>query len=274
MTYKSILVQAEPGQRADARVRCAANLAGRYEALLIGVGAACTPPVGLAEPYNAFGAEWVVGLRDQLESDLRSAEMSFRRNCGSRASSWLVRRVDPTAALIDAARSADLIVLGGASPPDPGANNSADVTRVLLASGRPVLIAPPEGDNCKASQILVAWKDTVETRRAVADALPLLARADNVVILELCEASELATAELHAAEVASALARHGVRARAEAEVCDSHRVTTRLLDRARRQGADLVVAGAYGHSRLGEWMFGGVTRELLHPEQLFVLFRH
>ena len=272
MTYKSILVQAEPGERADARVKCAADLADRFEALLIGVGSACTPPAGFAEPYNAFGAEWAVGLRDQLESDLRSAEASFRRGCGSRASTWLVRRVEPATALIDAARTADLIVLGGARPPNPGTYNSADVTRVLLTSGRPVLIAPPEGDYCKARQILVAWKDTPETRRAVADAMPLLERADDVVVLELCDPSELATAQLHTAEVASALARHGVKARAEAEVCDAGRITATLLDRAGRQGADLMVAGAYGHSRLGEWVFGGVTRDLLHQAQLFVFF--
>jgi nucleotide-binding universal stress UspA family protein len=272
MTYKSILVQAEPGQRADARVKCAANLADRFKALLLGVGAACMPMAGFAQPYNAFAAEWAGGLRDQLESDLRSAEESFRRGCGSRASTWLVRHVEPATALVDAARTADLIVLGGASLPGPGVHNSADVTRVLLTSGRPVLLAPPDGDYCSARQIVVAWKDTPETRRAVADAMPLLERADDVVILQLCDPSELATAELHTAEVALALARHGVRSRGEAEVCEAGLISSTLLDFARRQGADLMVAGAYGHSRLGEWVFGGVTRDLLHQSQLFVLF--
>jgi nucleotide-binding universal stress UspA family protein len=274
MTYTSILVQAEPGHRADARVKCAAALADRFEALLIGVGSAHAPPLGLTEPYNAFGGELVVGLRDQLDSDLRSAEISFRRSCGSRASTWLAQRVEPATALVDAARIADLIVLGGATAPDVGVYNSADVALVLLTAGRPILLAPPEGDYCSGRRILVAWKDTLETRRAVTDALPFLKRAEDVVVLELCATADLALAQLHTAEVASYLARHGVKARAEAEICQAGQITKALMDRAGQLGTDLMIAGAYGHSRLGEWVFGGVTRDLLHQTQRFVFLSH
>lgn len=274
MGYKSILVQAEFGERADVRVACAADLADRFEAVLRGLGAGYVKASGVVAPYNAFEAAWVVNVRDQLETDLREAEKTFRRLSGARQITWETRRVEPAIALSEASRGADLIVMGGAAEPSPGTYYSADVSEVILTSGRPVLVAPPSGSYCSARQILVAWKDTREARRAVVDALPFLKRAEDVVVLELCETADMEGAEHRTVEVTEFLRRHAINARAEAEPCTSSAVLDKLNDRAGRLGADLIVAGAYGHTRLGEWVFGGVTRGLLNQLERFVLFSH
>lgn len=274
MGYKSILVQAEFGDRADARVACAADLADRFGAVLRGLGAAFVKPSGVMAPYNAFEAAWIVSIRDQLETDLREAEKTFRRIAGARQTTWETRRVEPAIALAEASRSADLIVMGGTAEPSPGTYYSADIAKVIVTSGRPVLVAPPVGAHCSAKQILVAWKDTREARRAVVDALPFLKRAEDVVVLELCETADMEGAELRTLEVAEFLKRHAINARAEANPSTSGTVLDKLTDRAQRLGADLIVAGAYGHTRLGEWVFGGVTKGLLQQSERFVLFSH
>jgi nucleotide-binding universal stress UspA family protein len=274
MGYKSILVQAKVEDGADARVACAADLADRFEAVLRGLGAGVITPRGAVAPYNALEAAWSVDARSRLESELRGAETSFRRIAGARRTSWETHCVDPAIALVEASRGADLIVEGGAAEPTRGTLYLADAARVIVTSGRPVLFAPPGGAYCSARQILVAWKDTREARRALADALPFLKRAEDVVVLELCQTADTDGAEHRTREVAEFLARHGIDARAEAEPCDDRDVFEKLEDRAERLGADLVVAGAYGHTRLGEWVFGGVTRALLRQSERFVIFSH
>jgi nucleotide-binding universal stress UspA family protein len=272
MAYKSILVQAEPGDFATARLKCAAALADRFDAALLGVAAECVIPSTLADAYNTYSGEWVVALSEQIEANFRSAEENFRSNGGPRRKSWMTERAMPAEVMARASRAADLIVAGGCVAKDRDVYNSADIVKLILSSGRPVLFAPPQGEFCSAKQILVAAKDTRESRRAIADALPFMKEADDVVILEICKASELTGAQERVAEIATALARHGVKARGQAQDSYQDDVGAILLERASHLGADLIVAGAYGHSRLGEWVFGGATRDLLFQTERFVMF--
>lgn len=274
MSYKVILTQAEAGDRADARLACAADLADRFGATLRGIGANFVKPSGITAPYNAFEAAWIVTVRDELETDLRLAEESFRRIAGSRRCTWETRRVEPAVAVAEASRAADLIVMGGSKEADAGTCYSAEVAKVILTSGRPVLVAPPEGAYCAARRILIAWKDTREARRAIVDALPLLERAEDVVVLELSETDDMEGIEQRTLDVAEFLKRHGVPARPEAALAGRSEAVEKVEERAADLGADLIVAGGYGHSRLGEWVFGGVTRGLLKQTERHVLFSH
>jgi nucleotide-binding universal stress UspA family protein len=121
----------------------------------------------------------------------------------------------------------------------------------------------------------VAWKETRESRRALGDALPLMAAADEVVVVELCAPDEaIGDAEFHVNEVALGLKRHGVNARGKAITAPDAEVAARLNAEAKAIGADLIVAGCYGHSRMNEWFFGGVTRDLLSNPQRFLLLSH
>jgi nucleotide-binding universal stress UspA family protein len=274
MTYTSILVQAEPGPDAQARLKCAVDLADRFGALVVGIGAQKVPGVGPVEPLSALQAEWLVAMRDQVEAELRSAEQSFREAVGSRRCLWKTRRIRPAEALAQAARCADLIVAGGAARRDHGMSVPADIPKLLLSAGRPVLLAPPEGSYMKGESILVAWKDSREARRAVIDALPFLKRAKDVLVIEVAQKVHIARAQEAVAEVASALGLHGVTARSEAVEGDGDEALDLIAERTRWLGADLIVSGAYGHSRVGEMMLGGLTQGLLEQQEFFVLFSH
>jgi nucleotide-binding universal stress UspA family protein len=123
-------------------------------------------------------------------------------------------------------------------------------------------VVPPGIDRLDFSRILVAWKDTREARRAIRDALPFLKLADEVVIaVAKTPGAEDADAQL--ADVSSYLARHGVRVAQQISSVGGEDEEVVLLDLARQHRVNLIVAGAYGRTRLSEWIFGGVTRHLL-----------
>jgi nucleotide-binding universal stress UspA family protein len=134
-----------------------------------------------------------------------------------------------------------------------------------------VLVVPDSGATATFSTIMVAWTDTRECRRAISDALPMLRLAERVVIAEV--AIDALDARAAIDEVAGWLARHGIAA--DKIVSRPKRSSTDTLTAlADEVGADLVVAGAYGHSRIREWAFGGVTRDLLLRDRRCTLLSH
>jgi nucleotide-binding universal stress UspA family protein len=122
---------------------------------------------------------------------------------------------------------------------------------------------PPGIDSLKAERILIGWKDCREARRALCDSLPLLHEAKSVAIIEVCDDSMEALARRRVEDVAHYLTRHRISVGSATAAAAKHGIADHLMDLARVEGADLIVTGAYGHGRFGEWIFGGVTRELL-----------
>jgi nucleotide-binding universal stress UspA family protein len=257
-------VDVEP--QSDARARLAVQLADRFTSTLIGISACVLPP------YPAEGAYFVTPeFVEQEQQDIRAAlqrtEASFRAAAGDKGAKpeWLEWRsaVDlPETFVVSEARAADLVIVGRAPSPmdicrclDPGA--------AVLRMGRPMLVVPPGVDALKAKRILIGWKDGREARRALQDSLPLLHEAESVAIAEVCDDSTEASARSHVEDVARYLTRHRISVGSATAAGAKHGVADNLIDLARVEGADLIVTGAYGHSRLGEWFFGGVTRELL-----------
>ena len=172
---------------------------------------------------------------------------------------------NPAKVLAREARAADLIVVGR-RPESAGTvpSRHADPGDVLMRAGRPILVVPPGLSHLDATRVVVAWKDGREARRAVADALPLMKRAASVLVLEVCRtASEQEDAAAGVKDVADYLSRHGVAATAETRLLREASVSAELLLAAEQHRAELVVAGGYAHSRLQEWVFGGLTRTLL-----------
>jgi len=147
---------------------------------------------------------------------------------------------------------------------------------VLRHSGRPVLVVP-EGSTATLPprRVAIAWKPTQQASRAVADAMPLLrtAEAVDVVVIDPVVAEGAHGGE-PGADIAAHLARHGLKVDVVSRSSMNFSVAYTLLDHARQVGADLLVAGGYGHSRLREAMLGGTTRELLQTAHLPVLFSH
>jgi nucleotide-binding universal stress UspA family protein len=227
-----------------------------------------------ADPYGFGGGEFVVAVQDAIQANFTGAHDAFRQSAAGVRSEWLAVEEFPVEAIARISRGADLIVAGGARRNEHDNTRACDTAEVVLKSGRPVLVAPPAGGGLTAEAVVVAWKETREARRALADALPILACSEEVVVVEVCAKSEAEYAEPRHAALVHYLARHGITARSR--ICPAHRdeAAYHLHVEAGKAGADLIVAGGYGHTRLGEWVFGGVTLDLLNDPTRFVLFSH
>lgn len=262
MTYKSILVNLDIDGPVAPLTRLAMELAHTFDARLIGLSAAgIQPPIADA---SGMGIDLdIIDIQmKQVESRLQTMQAEFEALAGSTVEmQWRGAVSGPTSFLLEQARAADLIVTGSSAGTSPGSGNRCvDLGGLVLHAGRPVFVARDGAESLPTNRILVAWKDTREARRAVADALPLLARAEEVVVVTI-DPEEDSYARSGLADVAAYLARHGIKAHTEVIMVKSE--GERLTEFARSIHADIVVSGAYGHSRLRELVFGGVTRSLL-----------
>ena len=272
-TYSTILVHAEPGPAASHRVKAAARLAQDLGAHLIGLGAETFDPSLFSGPFTGFAAgEWVNLVQEQITKSLADAETAFGRDAAGAEFEWRSLQDYPHRALVRTAHAADLIVVGPRS--DRNSLQAADPADVVMSAGRPVLIVPEGRPHLHAMTVIVAWKDTRECRRALADAMPFLQRAEDVIVLAVVKADQAGQAASETDDVVANLKRHGVEARPLVTSIDHQAFEDEIERVANLNGADLIVAGAYGHSRLRQWVFGGVTDTFLHRPGCFVLLSH
>jgi len=269
---RSLAVHVEPALETLPRLDVAADLARRFDATLLGIGVEAYPLAHQSE--RLIPGETVLELQKTLDDDLDRARELFRTRTAGLRAEWQGVIALPGPEIARLSRGADIIVAGGAPLDRATGYGAASTADLVMLSGRPVLVAPPVGGRFRGEAVLVAWKDTRESRRALADALPLLKLAEEVLVLEVCSDDAVAAAKARTADVVRHLQRHDVAARAK--VLTGHEEGT--AETLRRQAwildADLIVAGAYGHSRLGEWVFGGVTRDLLRHPRTFTLLSH
>jgi nucleotide-binding universal stress UspA family protein len=272
-TYKTILVHAEPGLASSHRVEVAARLARSLDARLIGLGAETFNPTLFSGPFTGVAAgEWVNLVQEEITKSIAGAETAFRRDAAGADTEWRTTQDYPNRALVSTAHAADLIVVSPRS--DRSALQAADPADVMMAAGRPILVVPEGRSHLVGMSVVVAWKDTRECRRALTDALPFLQRANEVVVVSVAkpDMADIATFQLD--DVVANLKRHGVDARAVVTSIDNDAVEDEIERIANLNGADLIVAGGFGHSRLREWAFGGVTDSFLHRPSCFVLLSH
>jgi nucleotide-binding universal stress UspA family protein len=256
-------------------VRSAAALARSLDARLSGLAAEVIPPMATSDPYGLLAGEFTAPLQAQIELNFREAQEAFRRLSEGLETDWTVAEDEPVKVMSRKARGADLIVAGGSPLSYRDTSRWCDPGLLALNSGRPVLVAPPSGGELGFDAAVVAWRDTREARRAVADSLPFLQCVGAVAVVEFCDRiAGLKEADARTHEVVEALQHHGVRAQAHAKLAASDAVAPELGLLAARLGGNLIVAGAYGHSRIGEWAFGGVTHDLLAHTDQFLLLSH
>jgi nucleotide-binding universal stress UspA family protein len=277
MTYATVMVSLALDQSNDSRLQVAGELAERFEADIVGVAAAqFAPPL-----YFTDGAA-AQGLIEQEEASIRrrlaDLEAQFRaatKTRGGRAE-WRSAMDFPSRFILAQARCADLVVSGGQSPAFSDAFALASPKDLVMQAGRPLLVVPDRVNWLDLRSVLVAWKDTPEARRAVADALPLLRKARDVAIVEIPEQGDDRSAAMAGvSDVAAWLARHGVTATARVpEAVGNETAAMRLEKIAGDVGASLIVAGAYGHSRFRELILGGVTEYLVTQSARCVLLSH
>ena len=267
MTYKTVMVGLAIGQPNDSRLEVAAQLAERFGARVIGIAAAeFSPPLYFTEGEPAqrlINQGWAA-----VKSRLKDLEGEFRAAMQNRAIEveWRCGEDFPTRFIVRQARACDIIVVGEAARgglADPFVQvNPSDL---VMQVGRPLLVVPETCNWLDLRSVLVAWKDTAEARRAVSDALPLLRKSTEVTIVEIVEdEADRAAALLRVEDVAAWLSRHGVQASRAGARGNVAMLPTQLERIASDVGAGVVVAGAYGHSRLSEWILGGVTRRLIN----------
>jgi nucleotide-binding universal stress UspA family protein len=270
MTLAAIMVGVEFDPASKARIKLAAELAARFKSLLIGVAGwpLLKPDFGNlaeAELAGARSAEWVSKELKNLGETFRNIAAEITDRIEWRASMGFPREV-----IAGEARAADLLVIGQSMLPGDFAH-TYDPGTIILAAGRPVLVVPPQIDHLECSKILIAWKDTREARRAVHDALPLLQQAKEVAIA-VVHPKTAETSDAEIADIVQYLARHDVSVTQQIANVSNEGEGNILLQLAEEHRVDLIVAGAYGRTRLGEWIFGGVTSDLLRKSRIPCLF--
>jgi nucleotide-binding universal stress UspA family protein len=273
MSYRSILVQIHESDESDERLRLAVRLANGFDASLIGVAA--EPFLMPVVPeYGYVDAGLYQQMQDDLRTRLGNAETRFLKNKGAVKAgiSCFVQIDEPERTMALHARGADLLIAGRPVSDRPYA--VAKPSDVIMEAGRPILLAPKGFDELRTKQIVVAWKDTREARRAVADALPFLKQAKTVYVINVTEGTDEESHRSGLKAVAAYLDRHGIYSETETVPVGKLSVSECLQTAAERNGADLIVCGAYGHSRIREWAFGGVTSDLIEASSKFVLFSH
>ena len=273
MSYSTIMVLVDPDHPDEARLQIAADLAERFDSRLIGVAAGDIQPMYFAE--GATAEEFLEKDRAALQRQIADAEQTFRRlfKGSTRPIEWRGKLALPADHAAREARAADLIIAGShRGRIDP--LRQVDPGELVLRAGRPVLVVPPQTTRMSLKTMVVAWKDTREARRAIGDALPLLHKADEVVVVEIVEdRSDRDAAKSRIEDVAAWLVRRGI-ATASIATKQLIGVPAQLDIIAQDEGADIIVAGAYGHTRFTEWVFGGVTRDLLKAGKRCALLSH
>lgn len=263
MNYKTVMVGLALDRPNDACLAVAGDIAERFGARIIGIAASdLRPPMYFAE--GGFAQKLFEEEAAAIQTRLSELEVEFRTAVQSRATSieWRSARAMPVPYMLQQARAADILVIGALSDSlvDPSA--AVDPSDLVMQAGRPLIVVPPTVKWLDLRSVLVAWKDVREARRAVFDALPILAAAKEVTIVEIPEQdTRRADAISGVADVAAWLRGHGITA--HTVVPDKASGVIEQLDRAAANvGAGAVIAGAYGHSRFREWVLSGVTRHL------------
>lgn len=278
MALKDLLVHVDDSKANAGRVDAAMRLAVAHEAHLTGLYV--LPRVESVPAFvdSHIPKEFLEARRKADLARADRAEQEFRAAADRAGVSveWRFVEGDLVTTLSLHARYVDLLVVGQADPSDTRSSTPEVVDDVVYDVGRPVLVIPYIGaPDTVGNHILVAWNASREAMRAIHDAMPLLERAQAVQVLSVNPVRESARhGELPGADISLHLARHGVDARAAFIQSEDTSVGEMLLSRAADQQADLIVMGAYGHSRYRELVLGGATRELLEAMTVPVLMSH
>lgn len=276
-SLKSVLVHLDASSRCGQRLSAAASLARQHQAQVLALYAVIPPSLQYVYA-NGVSADILERLRP-LEDERRAAarkEFDQAVAAGLENASWLEPgRGGVSRDFSRQAFYADLLVLGQREPDDKGESGvRADfVETVLMDSGKPALVVPYIGAPADMGKvIMISWKESRETARAIAAAMPLLKKADRVHIAswgdeQSAERRRIDTLVAH-------FQRHGVAPVVHHYGRESGDVGAYMLSAAADLAADLVVMGAYGHSRAREWVLGGATRTLLASMTVPVLMSH
>ncbi len=278
MTYKDVLLVADDTPEGGKRAQYAIRLAARHEAHVMGMMLRADLSFAGYAGADVFSAN----LDAQREAE-NGAHARVREGFEKRAKAegvpheWHSTEGDPVRTVSLFSRHADVAVIGQSGRDGAAFGTSRDLAEhVVLASGRPVIVVPRFGEFPKAGErVMVAWDASREAARAVADALPVLQRAEQVLTFSVDpEERGDRHGPIPGADLARHLARHGVNVKVEKLNAPDVPISDLILNRISDEGIDLLVMGAYGHARVRELWFGGVTRDLMQRMTVPVLLSH
>lgn len=273
MSYATLMVHVDAEGKPEQRIRLAASLADKFNSTLIGLSASAIPPPFVAE--GVVIEKMTEADIEELKAKLESKGKWFRQIAGSdrRRLEWRPVLDFPNQALAINARSADLVIIGRTKGPGD-THSRLDPAAAILALGRPALVVPDSVSSLQAEHVVIGWKDTREARRAVQDSLPFLHEATRVTIVEICASGEEEKSTGDINDVTHYLGRHRIKGGPKVILHRHGSAAAQLIQLAQDEGADLLITGAYGHSRFGEWLFGGMTRDLLATSPFCCLMSH
>jgi nucleotide-binding universal stress UspA family protein len=267
MEVRSILVNIDIGNPGSPSLIYAVDLAQTFGAELIGLVADQPNLAYLGVDAGGAAVDFYAAEREVIERQFARAEAAFRAAApASVKAQWCAYVATQTEALLRCAAAADLIVTPSRVTNAFGESQKVALGELVLGAGRPVLDVGATASKAKFDTVVIGWKDTREARRAVTDALPFLHRAKEVLALTVSEGDRAGEQET-LADLAAWLAAHGITARTDI-LSDAGKLDDLLQTTALAEKADLLVTGAYGHTRMREWMFGGVTRATLETDAL------
>jgi nucleotide-binding universal stress UspA family protein len=275
--YKSILVPVDGRERSKRSIGLACRMAATFDSHLVGLYVQSPPNVPAAARLVGAG-KMLEDLQRKVIAELaESARKRFEKGvnaAGPVRTEWRTTEGERAEVIALHARYADLVIVNQTDPGAVGASNFVDA--VILSVGRPMLVVPFAGEFTEVGRnVVLCWDASREAARALTDALPLLVRAAKVTILTVdASASRMGHGELPGADIALYLARHGVKAEVARITADNGGIGEAILSRAFDLGTDLIVMGAYGHSRVRQVVLGGVTRTILRSMTVPVLLSH
>lgn len=271
-----IVVFIDGGTEAPSILEFAGVLAEEHGAHLIGVFMQPEPTITTAQTFARGKAiQEVVEVQDReikgIEAHHRTLfEDAVRRHGLQSGSEW--RSLPALSSEVGVhAYYADLVIISRPERAGQTAGPPGLAESLVLSSGRPIILFPPRSAVSRVRRALLAWNATRESIRAVADALPLLVKAEAVEVLVADPQRQQTHGQEPGADIAHHLARHGAQVEVRRLSSGGEDVGRLLLSESAKFGADLLVMGAYGHSHMSEWMFGSVTRTVLYEAGLPVL---
>lgn len=280
MSYKTILVSLNEVGRLPELVAAAVTLARETGAHVSGLyvvpAVQVYPSVGFEAAPQVFE-----GNRSFFKDNTQRVKQAFEEAMRREGLSHDFHQIDartPVIAdeVVAAGRVADLVIVSATNPEEITGVERDFVEQTVMALGRPVIVLPYKGKAAVSlNEVIIGWDGGREASRAAFDALPLLKKAAKVRVVRIDPQKDPSLrGSVAGADLAEALARHGVKAEAQGYPTDGQDEGQALMRCAADSGAGLIVMGAYGHSRLAEFIFGGATRFVLNRLVCPVLMSH
>ena len=280
MTLKNILLHMDETERCKERLELAIDLAKDHDSHLTGLFVIPEPFIPIYSEGTYFPQDLIDSLEKENQANCETAKKTFVDLTEQHGihGEWREEQGSLEHIVARHALYADLTVVTKGSFEDPrNYPNPTLAENIVMDTGRPVLVIPNAGHfEDFGKRVLVCWNASREAVRAINDAMPFLQKADKVTVLAVNpqEVSSGDHGAIPCADIALYLARHGVKTEAATTQSDISDVGEIILSRAFDIDADLIVAGAFGHSRTREWILGGVSKTLLHDTTVPTFMSH